>query len=324
MVTVRITETYDLSSKLDSMGVIGIHTPTASEITKVWGNMFNAHSHYKIKSMDCVMACASMLPADPLQIGSDAGQIAPSDMFNPILFTAVSNEGFNSIINKIFSGSSVGNNANMSAVIKNVGGSGSSYTAFDVYYALLAEPDRYRKAMPQAGMSMKHVVPIVYPLYGTYGNGLTPGSDGQVGKAPGDSAMSRAPGDEGTYVANAVGWFRGRPVPMPAIPTRGIYASSASTAGSQVNLSYPSTYVACIIVPPAKQNLMYFRLSITWNLEFFGIRSDLEDKNTLNLGIAGKSFYSTDYGEQSKNFEQKTDSVDVSGIDIEPIMLSGA
>ena len=36
MVTVRISETYDLSTKVGKMGIVGIHTPTGSLIDKLW------------------------------------------------------------------------------------------------------------------------------------------------------------------------------------------------------------------------------------------------------------------------------------------------
>ena len=83
---VRISETYDLSTQVGKMGLIAVHTHSFHAISGAWGGLAKNHKFMRLVNCDITMACASMLPADPLQIGTEAGDIAPQDMFNPILF----------------------------------------------------------------------------------------------------------------------------------------------------------------------------------------------------------------------------------------------
>ncbi|ADB24814.1 ORF9 [Chimpanzee stool associated circular ssDNA virus] len=87
---VKVSETYDLSTQTDKMGFVGIHTPEGKLVYNMWSGLFKNFRKFRYASCDVTMACASMLPADPLQIGVEAGDIAPQDMFNPILYKAVS------------------------------------------------------------------------------------------------------------------------------------------------------------------------------------------------------------------------------------------
>ena len=76
MVFVKVSETYDLSTKIGKMGIVGIHTPDSDLITRHYGGFIQNMKFAKFVKCDVAMACASMLPADPLQIGMEAGSIA--------------------------------------------------------------------------------------------------------------------------------------------------------------------------------------------------------------------------------------------------------
>ena len=65
MVQVRISETYDLSTKVGKMGIVGIHTPTGGLIDKMWSGLVLQTDRFRFVKCDVAMACASMLPADP-------------------------------------------------------------------------------------------------------------------------------------------------------------------------------------------------------------------------------------------------------------------
>ena len=189
MVTVRISETYDLSTKVGKMGIVGIHTPTGSLIDKMWPGLVLQYKKMRFAKCDVAMACASMLPADPLQIGVEAGSIAPQDMFNPILYKAVSNDSMSNILGYLM-GASYGANTAFPNVDKgsivdindtnfNSGVSDGpvSYDQFKMYYGLLADADNWRKAMPQAGLTMRDLYPLVYQVihpFGTNNRGTVP------------------------------------------------------------------------------------------------------------------------------------------------------
>ena len=177
MVQVRISETYDLSTKVGKMGIVGIHTPTGGLIDKMWSGLVLQTDRFRFVKCDVAMACASMLPADPLQIGVEAGAIAPQDMFNPILYRAVSNDSMNNFLAFI-------QNCGASSAIKPILNKGSivevnnanfkesdSSTVvdqFEMYYGLLAS-DGWRKAMPQSGLTMNGLYPLVYQVVNQYG-----------------------------------------------------------------------------------------------------------------------------------------------------------
>ena len=65
-VFVKVSETYDLSTKTNKMGMLGIHTPDGKLVYSMWRGLFENFRKMRFVSCDVAMACASMLPADPL------------------------------------------------------------------------------------------------------------------------------------------------------------------------------------------------------------------------------------------------------------------
>ena len=341
MVTVKITETYDLSTQVNKMGLIGIHTPSTATITKVWGNLFKAHSHFRLTHCDVSMACASLLPADPLQIGTSEGDIAPQDMFNPILYSAMSNEGFNRLINRLYHDPQVApeGSGGYSCLVREdidtteLGVTGA--TPFDLYYGLLADSKNWRKAMPQSGLQIRGLYPIVYSVVSTYGNGMLRGTstvnqtpEKCIGVDASDLVKIPTGGGTDTNVSMygdgyAQGFLmKGPSMRLPSIPTTAYYASNASTGGSVYDPSYPPCYVCAIVLPPGKLNKFYFRMRITWYVEFTGLRSDIDAGLMSGLTNLGKFTYMTDYAEQSKTMDNLEDSIDTHDADLEHVMTS--
>lgn len=313
MVVVKLTETYDLVTQVGKMGIIGIHTPTANLISKVWGALTLATKKIRLVGCDVGVACASALPADPLQIGTQPGQIAPSDMFNPILYTAVTNEGFDRIITKMYTAGNLQTDGSVAME------TWDAATNEKVYYAMLSQ-ERFKKAMPQAGFRITGLVPLVHEVVTTYGNGEAVDVTGDVG-AGSDSMFLRTPASETGYNTGVAKLMRGRAHPMPAIPTVGAYASNSSAAMSnQIALSFPKTFVACILLPPMKQTNMYFRMRVTWYLEFSGVRSDLESATVATIANAGNLLYykATTDANMSKSVEM----ADTVGTDLDTVMQS--
>ncbi len=347
MVTVRVSETYDLSTKVGKMGIVAIHTPTGSLIDKMWPGLVLQHKKVRFVKCDVAMACASMLPADPLQIGVEAGAIAPQDMFNPILYRAVSNDSMSNIqsyIQGLGSAGSTGLNTVNQGSVVDVNDPGftndadAQIDAFSMYYGLLADSDSWRKAMPQAGLTMNGLFPLVYQVvsnYGVNGRPAKPVNDykGGANTDPFDDVqivegynVSDSVASQINHVVN----FRGPSMRMPAFDTT-IFDSAdnrdnmivpfANTANVKSNVGYaPACYVGLIVLPPAKLNQLYYRLKVTWTVEFSGLRSmaDIGSWSTLS-GIGGVS-YGTDYAEQSTAMSAITNMVDTDGASIEKIM----
>jgi len=324
MVQVKISETYDLSTSTDKMGIIGVHTPNLFSVQRVWGHLIQSHQKMRFVSCDVAIACASMLPADPLQIGTEAGSIAPQDMFNPILYTAVSNDSYNTLQNRIYALNPVENVAgqDMGSLVR---GDVES-NAFNIYYSLLADPDKWKKAMPQAGLSMKGLYPICYQLLSTYGQTVSPMTAETVGQEELDSVGASDSTGNGTIISGKAYTIRGPAVRMPAFPTAVVVRNDNEEPTSDTfDVSYPEvppTYVACIITPPAKLHKLYYRMKVTWTIEFTGLRSTLDTYNFSRLSQVGTEFYGTDYAEQSSKMDTTTSSVDVKDADIELVMTS--
>lgn len=353
MVTVRISETYDLSTKVGKMGIVGIHTPTGSLIDKMWPGLVLQYKKMRFAKCDVAMACASMLPADPLQIGVEAGSIAPQDMFNPILYKAVSNDSMSNILGYLMGAAAEPAldypNVEKGSIVdineSDFSDKGTDptvhYDQFKMYYGLLADSDNWRKAMPQSGLTMSNLYPLVYQVIHPYGmnyRGAVPTeNDWEGGVAEPSHFISsgnvRVPTEHNdvTTVAPYSGkdWnLRGPAMRMPAFDTK--YFSQTVTAnivpsgnGAKVSSgtgAIPPAYVGLIVLPPAKLNQLYYRLKVTWSIEFTGLHSmaDIGAWDTVEA-IGGLAF-GTDYADQSANMTANTAMVDTSGADIQKIM----
>nr|WCR62170.1 MAG: capsid protein [Smacoviridae sp.] len=372
MVTVKVSETYDLSTKVGKMGIVGIHTPIGTLVERMWSGLVRQYDKFRFVSCDVAMACASMLPADPLQVGVEAGAIAPQDMFNPILYKAVSNDSMNTFLQFIQgcgfrTGNSDGMNINKdsivgvnSAVFKS--SSDSDATEVDqmqMYYGLLSDPKGWRKSMPQQGLSMRGLKPLVYnvvnayglnqaggplitgaPSDNMYGLGFVGGDLGTLNTAdpndPGFNFPTSFAGSNPVYDRQGVGEYRGRALPMPFVntkfyPTTDTYGNgSVVTETESVNKDsqlqcnvgrVPPAYVGLIILPPAVLNQLYYRIKVTWTVEFKGLMSNLAVSNWNGVAKFGALSYSTDYAIASSSLaEQTTAMVDTAGSDIDKIM----
>nr|QCC72660.1 capsid protein [Cressdnaviricota sp.] len=328
MVFVKVSETYDLSTKIGKMGIVGIHTPDSDLITRHYGGFIQNMKFAKFVKCDVAMACASMLPADPLQIGMEAGSIAPQDMFNPILYTAVSNDSMSNILGFI-----QGQDDSIKSLVKNSivdiqdgafkNSDNAAVDQFNMYYALLSDADGWRKAMPQAGLEMRGLVPVVF------------GVSANTGMLPALNSAQNSPAvpgvKDGAPSAQTVEFIRGPSMRMPHFPTHRF----ATTAQKDVFLANdvciesqlrnpPTAYVAIVVLPPAKQNQLYYRLKVTWTIEFSSPRSMTEVLSWRALANLGEQSYGTDYATQSKAMAVTTDMVDTQGADINKIMEGSA
>lgn len=349
MVSVRVSETYDLSTKINKMGLVGIHTPTGNLVDQMWPGLIMQYKKFRFVSCDVAMACASMLPADPLQIGVEAGAIAPQDMFNPILYRAVSNESMSSLQgilhangfdseNKLVKGSIV--DVNSFTFDENAGGEGThDIDQFNMYYSLLADDNGWRKAMPQAGLVMRDLYPLVFSVVSQYGsnNPPSPSSGGSWGNINAVAPIPVPRFDENQVMLLNSTEFRGPPMRMPSIDTSFYttpenaepdvvtgFGNSKPNAMIRSNVGYvPPAYVAMIVLPPAKLNQLYYRLKITWTIEFTGLRSFSDIGNWMTMNFIGANAYGTDYATQSASMTAKTAMVDAEGADVTKIMESG-
>lgn len=342
MVFVKVSETYDLSTNVNKMGIVGIHTPKGDLISRLWGGLAMQHKYVRFHSCDVTMACASLLPADPLQIGQEAGSIAPQDMFNPILYKAVSNDSMSNlqaflsanVINSHFGtdGSVVDIN-DSDFKLSGDDASATSINQFDMYYALLGNPDGFRKAMPQAGLEMRGLYPLVYQVVSNYGVNTAGQADAvDIGGTSNPSNPLFGPGPQDATKPGSIKniQLRGPAMRMPRVNTTYLPYNAGQNAplSGSANLNFgdttrgmPPCYVALIILPPATLNKLYYRLKVTWTIEFTELRSFDEISNWRGLSEIGDLAYATDYAAQSKALMSDMESmVDVGNANIQKIM----
>lgn len=309
MVVRKISEMYDMRTTRGAIGIIGVHTPSATSIAKRWFGEFMTYRKYRVKSCTISLACAAQLPVDPLGVGTAAGQVAPQDMMNPILYRAVTNDSWNAAIGRLYA--SAGANPDTNS-IRNFANGFSSLSAAqqeNAYYAMLSS-DEWRKALPQQGLVMKGLRPLAYEVLQVFGQGASGPVDtvdtiGSVyASTPTGNATSLAPAVSNP---NSNRMIRGRARPFPAWPTSPIgvsYYTDPETGAVMTPYttmaSVPRTYVACILVPPASTagSLFYYRMKIDWYIDFFEPVSILDRLNATNMASDGANtytrYYSTD------------------------------
>lgn len=331
VVTMTMQETYDLQTTVGKMGLIAIHTPTYNSIHKLYSGLLLNHKYFHLDRCDFAVACASVQPADPLQVGTEAGSIAPQDLFNPLLYTACSTDSYNTIVSRALGLNSTPLNGN-SGTISDSGMAGSqafsnAVNSEQVYYSLLGESG-WRKAMPQAGFTMSGLKPLVYTMVNTFGNA------GQMSNSADGVGFNAAQsiGADGTFTNNnpvAGTMFRGESRPMPRLPTTIGPISSGGTVSdyyyiqNTLRTTIPKTMVALIIVPPAKQHILYYRLRVVWTVSFIepaSVTERLTPGYMANIGTA--SYGSNIVSSSAKDLDNKENFVDTQDVDMNLIMQS--
>lgn len=326
--TVRITETYDMKTTVGKIGLVGIHTPSPSLLNKLYPGLMRNHRFIRFKRCDVVGACASVLPADPLQVGVTAGAVAPEDMFNPILYKAVTNSSFDTIMARLYgqpdlsTGSLCRNDMDVSGVT-------SEATQFDMYYGLLASKG-WRKAMPQAGFRVKGLIPICHTLISTYGNLARPNNfnvvdaDTEAERLVPNVADVNTLNDNGvvdTTEAQAI-TFRGKSVKMPRLP---LHVEPEGLTAVPQNPVLPKTFVMALVTPPARLHEFFYRVRVSWVCSFEEVIPLTEFGGyTSVLASAGQTAHASNYTyETSKaDLSNVADMSDAEGVDINKIMES--
>ncbi|BBE29367.1 capsid protein [Simismacovirus malbas1] len=234
MVFVKIRETYDLSTKKDKMTMLGVHTPSMTWLVRQYQGFFMNCKKFRIDKCDIACACASTLPADPLQIGISETDIAPQDMFNPILYRAVSNVSYDTLNSRLYSLGYFGTTTTGGSVDQ-AQEAFSGVDNFALYYSILARPDGFRTASPQAGFEMRGLTPLVWEQL--YSEQAPYSTDLSVMSDPDNNVAINRPGAPGMTVSGSVYTriptsVRGSARPYPALPT---FMAHGSAPGLQVS-----------------------------------------------------------------------------------------
>lgn len=327
MVFVKVRETYDLHTLKNKLSVIGIHTPGASLIKRNYPGLLMQCKAYRPVSITARLACASMMPLGVQEVGVADGDVAPEDVFNPILYKAVSNFSMSQIEQLLHTpGLDPGGDL---VDWKNDGVMASD--DFGLYYGLLSDTHGWKHANPQAGLEMRDLVPLVYETYQNIGDNTPDGASAPLNSInpDGNIAIGNIP----------VQTFRGKPHPVPWINCT--YPKSAGPAkteelldiqnpgfapdvppNAQTDVPAPKIMCGCIIVPPSRLHTLFYRLVVEATLEFSTIRSLAEITTFGGLNYLGNNTHFMSYNYDSKDvLKEETSLVDTTeGSEIHKVM----
>lgn len=304
MVFVKVRETYDLHTTQNKMTVIGIHTPMPDIIKRNYPGLLMQCKMYRPYSCDVKIACASVLPLDPLGVGTSEGAVAPEDVFNPILYKAMSNVGMSQLearINYLTLNVNTGADVIGSSANVDVDTVVDGNDDFNLYYGILSTAHNWKKANPQSGLEMRNLVPIVHEIAYNLGdnNGF---ANNLAGPLHAPAAASND--DPVTLARNAV---IGGSKRLPMINCTAFSGNTQTSPGvlpgfpatlpvnSSVDVPWINCVVGAVIVPPSRRHELFYRMVIEWTLEFSQIRTLGEITNWNGLGYVGSTQHYQNY-----------------------------
>lgn len=288
VVNATYVETYDLRTVVGRMAILGIHTPTATTLKKMYRGFFEQYKKVKIHSCDIIGVCASSQSLSPAEVGLTAGLTDPRDVLNPILFKACTGENLDLLLDRIYSTPSAGENFG-SIHREDI----TNTDELAMYYNYLAD-DSFRKFHPQGGIHVSDLKPFVHrvattqpfkwqnavdnvPRIGNYNSADNTPASGRTGTGFGAS--------DGTAGATPSVFISNGLEPMPWIETTfeannetANDDTGASTTVLATNLasSIPRIYCGVVILPPAILQPLYFRFQVRWHLSFKDFRPAYE------------------------------------------------
>lgn len=156
-VTAKYQEIYDFGTQAGKTTILGIHTPDDGNVYNMLSGFFDQFRKYKYSGCSVSMVPAAQLPADPLQVSFEAGDLTcdPRDLLNPILFHGCHGEELSEILDNIYY---KGSNP-MGSVHEGVT---DTALAESSYYAALSDPS-FRKYGIQSGARVS-LKPMVHPV----------------------------------------------------------------------------------------------------------------------------------------------------------------
>lgn len=301
MVFVKVRETYDLHTARNKMSVIAIHTPEPSIIKLNYPGLLMQCKSYRPVSADVTLACASMLPVDPLGVGTTEGDIAPEDLFNPLLYSAMSNFGMSQLEARIAlmgTGQLAGTDIDGKTANVDADSFTSAANEFDIYYGLLSNAHGWKHANPQSGLQMRGLRPLVYEMLYNIGD-QNAGSSNKFG----------VPAADGSGATANIQSIRGNGKPIPWINcssySEGFGAhpfldqndssAPAMPSNHEIDVPWINCVVGAVIVPPSRLHELFYRMVVEWTIEFSGIRPFSEITTWNGLAAFGTSTHYKNY-----------------------------
>lgn len=309
MVVVKVRETYDLCTVRNKMTLISVHTPKPDIIKRNFPGLLLQCRAYRPLQASVRIACASVQPLDPLGVGTADGDVAPEDVFNPILYKAMTNVGMSQLEARICAmadGSISGIDVNGRTASVDVDSNTAASDEFPIYYGLLSNAHGWKHAAPQAGLTMDGLKPLVYEMLYNVG-------DTKEGMLTSVNDFFQAPNSNGNAATYVTYGIRGNAKPVPFMNcTSFSYTTASGTAtglvqagfldnnnnpviNSEIEVPWINCCVAAICIPPSRLHVLYYRMIVEWDIEFTMIRPLSEVMNYSDLAALGDASHYQNY-----------------------------
>lgn len=267
-------EVYDLGTKDGKMTIIGLHTPTGGKPRAMLDGFFKQFRKFCYKGMSVTMIPAAQLPADPLAVGYEAGelQIDPRELVNPILFHGTHGDSLNMALDQCFKNTGLAHTTPSSNIVEADMAEGYNQ---DAYYAALSDPT-FKKFGIQQGVRLKGLHPLVHPLVLTSSmlpnadkitsGDITPGGSGVIPWAQNVvwNGSVDSEGNPNLNTLSPVNMFTSGVRKLGWLPTRTFYKSNHTGEELDGNVTYlPKLFMGVLILPPSYRVEQYFRMVIT-------------------------------------------------------------
>ena len=294
-------EILDVNTVKGNVTIIGIHTPTGNTPVRRLSGFFTQFRKFRYKGCSVQVVPAATLPADPLQVGFEAGEntIDMRDMLNPILFHGTHGESLQIAWNNIFynhdrfdgdgphgNGYIVG--AGMDADDVSFANTTNSPVETQYYQAIT---DRtWRKFGIQSTFKLPFMSPRVWKattIYPILGNGyvdvgnMNTGPNYAGGTLPLGSIFDCGNGNGLTQKVGENGevldqhWMSSGTTPLGWLPTVTFPNIDDKVVRPAPSTVLPKIFMGILVLPPSYLQELYFRVIVTHYYEFKGFTASL-------------------------------------------------
>lgn len=163
-------EVIDVSTTPGKVGVFGIHTPDTQKPIKMLEGFYRQFRQMKYLGCSVKVQPAATLPADPLSVSYEAGEVAtdPRDLLNPIMVKGCHGETLNNALDVIFkdNASSLGTSIDRYEYDFTEIGNVPVGIGDGMYYSALSDPS-FRKYGVLQPFGLNGLHPLVHKVVGT-------------------------------------------------------------------------------------------------------------------------------------------------------------
>lgn len=297
IVSASYQEIIDISTKLNELSVVGIHTPTGYAPRSMLDGFWRQFKKFRYLGCSIRMVPSASLPADLAGVSLDPNEagIDPREPVNPILFHGCHGESLSKALNVVYQNGTF-DLSGTSFDVENINFADLNMIE-RMYYSALSD-NSFRKFMPQQGVSIKRLYPLVWTLAsnqqispnGTfYANGLMSTDENGVSTPEFrlGEVFDGTLGGDGSFATNGryVQQFTNKTARLGWIPTKGF-----GDDGQLLPNTMPKVFMGVLLFPPSYKTIQYFRMVITHHFQFAGFTTALSPMDAPATNIPPISY----------------------------------